>query len=123
MVWPMLDEKAQKKQSRRMLDLERQAQLKRDDFVKAALTRPEGREYIYWLIEICQLGHNAFTANALTTSFRCGEQNVGQQIQAHIIQVAPEGYLQMLRGKEEERKNAYGTDDTDDSDGPASAND
>ncbi len=111
-------------EKRRFRKLQLQSRLRKsrlDDFVKAAMQHQQGREYFYWLMEMCGIGRNPFTANALTTSFSCGELNVGQQIQAHIIEVAPEGYLQMLREKEEERLNAErssddaaGTDDASD---------
>jgi hypothetical protein len=96
-------------EKRRFRKLQLQSRLRKsrlDDFVKAAFTTQQGREYFYFLLEISGIGKNPFTANALTTSFSCGELNVGQQIQAHIIEVAPDGYLQMLKEREEERLNA-----------------
>lgn len=103
-------------EKRRFRKLQLQSRLRKsrlDDFVKAAFQHQQGREYFYFLLEICGIGKNPFTANALTTSFSCGELNVGQQIQAHIIEVSPDGYLQMLKEKEEERLNAERSSDDD----------
>jgi hypothetical protein len=107
-----MDDNAEKKQHRRLVNLERQAQARRDDFVRAAVTTREGREYIYWLLELARMGRNPFTSNALTTAFACGELNVGQQVQAHLIEVAPNAFLKMLAEKEEERLNARSDTDT-----------
>jgi hypothetical protein len=75
-----------------------------DNCVHALLQHQEGRAYLYWLLEIGRaIGQNPFTGNALTTSFECGQQNVGQQIMAHILEVAPDGFLKMLKEKQDER--------------------
>lgn len=101
-----MDDKAIKRQNQRLALLQRQAKLRRDNFVKAALIHKEGREYLYWLLELCKMGRNPYSGNALSTAFSCGELNVGQQIQAHIIEIAPAEFLKMLAEKEEERLNA-----------------
>jgi hypothetical protein len=111
-----MDEKAEKRQQQKLNALSRQSKLRRDQFVRAALETREGREYIYWVLELTKLGRNAFTSNALTTAFACGEQNVGQQVQAHIIEVAPNAFLKMLAEKEEERLNAVRPDTDFDTD-------
>lgn len=109
-----MDDKAEKRQNQRLTNLARQAQLRRDNFVKAAVTTREGREYIYWLLELGKMGRNPYSGNALSTAFACGELNVGQQIQAHLIEIAPNAFLEMLSEKEEERLNAIRPDtDTD----------
>lgn len=96
-------------EKRRFRKLQLQSKLRKsrlDDFIKAAMQHQQGREYFYSLLEMCGIGKTPFTANALTTSFACGEQNIGLQIQSHIIEVAPKGYILMLEEKEEERLNA-----------------
>jgi len=103
-------------EKRRFRKLQLQSRLRKtrlDDFVKAAMQHQQGREYFYSLLESCGIGKTPFTANALTTSFACGEQNIGLQIQAHIIEVAPKGYILMLEEKEEERLNAERTSNDD----------
>jgi hypothetical protein len=108
----MYDRK-EKRDHRRRVANERATKLHRDEFIKAAMQHKQGREYVYWILSLCGVGRNPFTANALTTSFACGELNVGQQIQNHLIEVAPNLFLEMLREKEEERLNDRRSDDSD----------
>lgn len=105
-----MDERAERQHNRKLAAAQRAAKLARDDFIKAAVQHRQGREYLYWVLELCGMGRNPFTANALTTSFACGQLNVGQQIQAHLIEVAPDSFLAMLTEKEEERLNAARSD-------------
>jgi hypothetical protein len=114
---PLMDEAGEKRRFRKLASLERQRKLRLDDFVRASMGLPQGREFFYWLLEMCQVGRNPFTANALTTSFQCGEMNVGQQIQAHIIEVAPADFLRMLQEKQEEQSDDR-TDSDDSGDSP-----
>lgn len=100
----MMDDETreQKKQLRKARDLSKLEKGEIDEAVKALLQHRHGRRYLWWLLEISQINVNPFTGNALTTSFECGQMNVGQRIQAHIIEVAPEGYLNMLKERKEE---------------------
>ena len=109
-----MDDAAQKRQARKLRQLETLRRLRRDDFVKAALQTAQGQEYFHWLLSICRIDRNPFTANALTTSFACGELNVGQQIRAHIEDVAPDRFLEMLVKHKEETENAVGRDTSTD---------
>lgn len=112
----MGDERTEKKQNARLAAIAAKQKTDVDDAVRALVQHPQGRQYIYWLLEICGIARNPFTANALTTSFACGQLNVGQQIQAHLIEVAPAAFLKMLEEKEEERLNAIRSADTSESD-------
>ena len=98
-----MDERGQRKLDRRMVAAERARALARSDFVREAMKLRQGREYFYWLLGITGLNANPFTTNALTMSFRCGEVNIGQQVRDHMIEVAPDHYLAMLKEKEDER--------------------
>lgn len=120
-----MDEAKEKAWQRRQAKLARIRQQNIDNFISAALSRPEGRDFFYWLLEICHMGITPFTGNALTTAFQCGEENIGKIVQAQIIQVAPEAYFQMLRDREKERLNAPRSDDdtSDDNDDSASTDD
>ena len=95
-------EKLERKRTKQLQSAERQRKIQRDDFVKAALTTAQGRAYIWWIMEIAKTHYQPFTGNALTTSFNCGEMNIGKQILAHVLEVAPKGYLDMLAEKQEE---------------------
>lgn len=68
-----------------------------DDFIEAAFTTVQGRRFFWWLLEIGKVGMQPFSGNALTTSFGCGELNVGNQILARILEVTPEGYINLLK--------------------------
>lgn len=107
------DEKADQVRFNKLKAVEKQKRLRLNAFVSAAMTTPQGREYFYWLMEIAHIGRNPFTANALSTSFECGELNIGQQIQSHIMEVAPAHYLKMVQDKQEEMLNVNRPDDTD----------
>ena len=74
-----------------------------DDAMRALLAHANGRKFLWNLLRIGKVGVQPFTANALTTSFNCGEMNVGQQILDHIIEVDPAGYVQMMKESEDER--------------------
>lgn len=76
----------------------------RDNAVQALLGTGQGRRYVYWLLEITKaIGVNPFAADSHVTAFHCGEQNVGQQIMAHVIEVDADRFLLMLK-EQEERK-------------------
>ena len=115
-----MDEIAEKRKQRRLANLDKSRRIARDDFLRAAVGTKQGREYIYWILELCGMGRNPFTANALTTAFSCGELNVGQRIQAHIIEVAPNAFLKMLAEQEEDRLNAERSSTVADSDSDSS---
>jgi hypothetical protein len=116
-----MDEKLEKKRNKRLAERERNRQLQRDEFVKAALTTPEGREYFYWLLEITRAEGQPFSGNALGTSFNCGQLEVGRQIKYHLVTTNHEGYFNILREKQKETEeddraianDSNGTDDAD----------
>lgn len=111
-----MNEADEKQRFDKLKRIEAQRKLRLDNFVSEAMKLREGREFFYWLLELGRIGRNPFTANALTTSFNCGEQNVGLQIQAHIIATAPKDYLKMLTEKEEENLYAQRPDAEPDND-------
>lgn len=102
-----MDERAEYRKNKRQAQA---AKLRRDNAVRAMLQHSDTREYLMWLLEIGKVGMQPFTTNALTTSFNCGELNVGQQIFDHILEVDTAGYVQMMKERENERPVA----DTDD---------
>jgi len=79
-------------------------ELKIDSAISQAIENAEGRKFLWWLLEIGRVGLQPYAANALNTAFNCGEMNVGQRILDRIISVSPEGYLQMMRENNDERK-------------------
>lgn len=77
----------------------KRSQDERDKVVNQLLSTPEGREYIWWILSITNVHTNPFSNNALSTSFACGEMNIGQRVLAHILEVNPAGYVQMMKEK------------------------
>jgi hypothetical protein len=110
-----MDDRAEKRHISKLKAAEAQRKLRIDDFIRQSMETARGREFMYWLLSLCRMGQNPFTSNALTTSFACGELNVGQQVQAQIIENSPANFLKMLAEKEEERLNASRLDTTNDS--------
>lgn len=102
----MIDERADQRRQKKLAAIEAKRKTDIDDAVRALVQHPQGRQYIYWILEIAGIGRNPYTGNALNTAFACGELNVGQRVQAHLIEVAPDAFLAMLKEKEEERLNA-----------------
>jgi hypothetical protein len=72
--------------------------------VSKSLADPEGRKFLWWLLEIGRIGMQPYSGNALNTAFACGELNVGQRILDRIISVSPDGYLTMMKEHASERK-------------------
>jgi len=75
-----------------------------DEAVRALLQHRAGRKYLWWLLTVGQVGTQPFAANALQTSFACGELNVGNKILDHIISVDPAGYVAMMTENANERR-------------------
>jgi hypothetical protein len=82
----------------------REDEAKIESAVSKAIADPEGRKFLWWLLEIGRIGMQPFASNALNTAFACGELNVGQRILDRIISVSPEGYLTMMKESESERR-------------------
>lgn len=95
--------------------------------INVLLRTSDGKALLYWLLEEGKIGHQPFTNNALYTAFNCGEYNMGLKIQALIIEANPDGYVRMLKEKENDRRaadtiNGNASDDTgDDNAGSGSA--
>lgn len=99
------DDKPTERQVNKQRDWAKQDQQGLDNAVRAMLMHADTRRYLYWLLEIGKaIGHNPATGNALSTHFNCGEMNVGQKIMAHMIDVDPDGFLAVLKERENERK-------------------
>ncbi len=101
-----------KKRRRKLEKIDREQRAKRIQFIRGALTLPQGRDFFYWLLGITGLKANPFATNALTMSFNCGSMNVGQQIELALIEADSELFLAMLKEQEDARR----ADDTNNSD-------
>lgn len=74
-----------------------------DAAIKANISTPVGRRFLWWLLQIGKVNTQPFATNALLMGFNSGELNVGNQILARITEVAPDGYLLMMKENADER--------------------
>lgn len=86
------ERRASKKAARKEFELAK----RRDDFIRAAMQHPQGRDWFYWLLGVTGLNANCFASNALNMSFNCGQSNVGMRVQGELIRCSPKLYVQML---------------------------
>lgn len=70
--------------------------LAQEQGLSQVLSTYEGRRFMWWLIGEGRVFHNAFTSNALSTSYNCGVQEVGQKILSRIIAHDPQAYVRMF---------------------------
>jgi len=75
-----------------------------DSAIHGLYSTKEGRQLLLWLLRIGKVSNQPFAANALITSFNCGELNVGLQVQARIIEVDSAGYVRLLQEQENDRR-------------------
>lgn len=99
------DDVQQRRDAKKAKLLAKKEKVELDLAVQGLLGTGQGRRYLYWLLEMTgAIGVNPFTGDAFTTAFRCGEQNVGQRIMAHVIEVSAVGFTTMLTEREAERQ-------------------
>jgi len=82
---------------------EKQDELEIDAAVSALFEHVHGRRLLWWLLDIGCIGHQPFTQNSLSTAFNCGQLNVGQRIMDRMLSVSPDGYVNLLKEKQNER--------------------
>lgn len=76
----------------------KQADLRRKEFLNAAMSREDGREWFYALLLRCHCFQNPFNSQSdRMTSFNCGEMNIGLPILADLNTMCPEQYLLMMK--------------------------
>ena len=54
-----------------------------------------GQRFVWRLLGMTGVFRNPFTGNS-ETFFRCGEQNIGQQLMSEIHTLCPEKYIDMI---------------------------
>lgn len=86
---------SEKSERRRALTELKKEKARRDLFIRDMLARPDGREFIWWLLQIGKFGTQPFATDPNLTAFGCGELNIGQQIFAAVIEADPAGFLRM----------------------------
>lgn len=84
-----------KAERRRQVAALKAEKTRRDLLLTELLDRPDGREFIWWLLQIGKYGAQPFAIEPTVMAFACGELNVGQQIFAAVIEASPGGFLRM----------------------------
>lgn len=69
----------------------------RREFLAGLLANPEGRKWIWDLLEICGVMRTSFTGNALTGAFNEGRRDVGNQLLTQVIEARPEFFGEMVK--------------------------
>jgi hypothetical protein len=75
----------------------RAAEISRLDYLKAAMSVPQGRAWFYELLETCHLFSDPFTGDPLREAYVKGERNVGLRLFADIIAHCPDDYIKMVK--------------------------
>jgi hypothetical protein len=57
----------------------------------------DGREWMFYLLEICNIHDSNFASDAMLMAFWEGKRHVGMQIMKQLQIVCPEQYLQMMK--------------------------
>lgn len=97
---------SEKAERRRQAAELKKALARRKLFIQDTLKRPDGREFIWWLLEIGKFGTQPMAQDPHLTAFACGELNVGQQIFAEIVSVDPAGFLRMQQERNDDRSSS-----------------
>lgn len=80
---------------------EKQAKIReaaRRNFIKAIMSQYDGRAWMHELLAQCHVFHTSFSAGAPDiTAFRLGEQNIGLQLFATVVNDCPTEYVLMMQ--------------------------
>lgn len=89
------DDKRAEVRERRIREYAKNDALEINAALERLLQQRDGRRLLWWLLEIGRVSGQPFRADPYLTAFGCGEMNVGNQIQARIIEASPTGYMNM----------------------------
>lgn len=63
--------------------------------LKDAMSTPEGRAWVFSLLDMCGVHRTSFTGNS-TTFFNEGQRNIGLKIEGDIFKWCPDKYITMM---------------------------
>lgn len=86
-----------RKEIRRLEKLNAIAESNRVNFLCAAMSQPQGREWMHYLLEKCHLTRGERTFEPFKDYFMDGERNVGLQLFADIQTHCPDAYIKMMQ--------------------------
>lgn len=76
------------------------AQGVQDEMLRALMDLPQGRKFMWWLLEQCNTFGSAFGPDTHLSYLAGGRQEVGKLLFAEIMRVCPDRYLAMVKEKE-----------------------
>jgi len=75
----------------------RAAEIARIDYLKAAMSVPQGRHWFHDLLERCHIFADPFSGSALLEAYSKGERNIGLFIYGDIVNNCPDDFVQMIK--------------------------
>ena len=67
----------------------------RQEMIMAVMSMPQGREWVWDILEWCHPFANPFRESPTQTAFLAGEMNIGQRLLAEVQAATPDLYMQM----------------------------
>lgn len=77
------------------VDAENRAKTHEAD-IKWLMSSPRGRRLAWWLLEKAGVNRTSYSNSGSAMAFNEGQRNMGLMIQADIVSLAPERYMEML---------------------------
>jgi hypothetical protein len=81
--------------ARQKVEAENRAKTHEDD-IKWLMSSPRGRRLSWWLLEKAGVNRTSFNHSGSVMAFNEGQRNMGLMLQAEILGMAPERYMEML---------------------------
>ena len=75
----------------------RQADLVRQEIIRGIMSLPQGRGWMYGLLERCHVFQTTFTGKSLSMAFQEGERNIGLELIQDVMAACPDQYVAMIR--------------------------
>lgn len=73
----------------------------RADVIRATMSTPTGRYWMWQLLAQCHIFSQTFTADPLTTAFNEGQRSIGLSLMADILTTCPDQYITAQRESHE----------------------
>lgn len=98
-----LDQSAQDAANAARAEAEHLQRLREVEDLKWLMAHVQGRRVMWWLLGLTGTFRNAFVpGDQGSTTFRCGEQNIGQRLIAEIHEQCPEKYDVMVKEQQKD---------------------
>lgn len=95
---------ADREQVREAGNKERRARMREMDDVKAILDLPQGRRFMWRLLEHCSVHASVFAGNDAMTNHLSGKQDVGHFVLGEIVEARPQAYVDMMLENQKEKE-------------------